>query len=79
MKSLRLKGGKRQQEGKLLGSLEIKSQGPEVEEFEGIYMMVGSEVSRKRNVQLTIVCSWEGGGFGWGGVEGWGVNADNCN
>ena len=20
-----------------------------------------------------------GGGFGWGGVEGWGENADNCN
>ena len=21
----------------------------------------------------------EGGGFGWGEVEGWGDNADNCN
>ena len=21
----------------------------------------------------------EGGGFGWGGVEGWGENAGNCN
>ena len=21
----------------------------------------------------------EGCGFGWGGVEGWGENADNCN
>ena len=21
----------------------------------------------------------EGGGFGWGGVEGWGENVDNCN
>ena len=21
----------------------------------------------------------EGDGFGWGGVEGWGENADNCN
>ena len=21
----------------------------------------------------------KGGGFGWGGVEGWGENADNCN
>ena len=21
----------------------------------------------------------EGGGFGWGGVEGWGENAYNCN
>ena len=21
---------------------------------------------------------WEGGGFGWDGVEGWGENADNC-
>ena len=21
----------------------------------------------------------EGGGFGWGGVEGWGENADHCN
>ena len=21
----------------------------------------------------------EGGGFGWGGVEGWGENADNSN
>ena len=21
----------------------------------------------------------EGGGFGWGGVEGWEENADNCN
>ena len=21
----------------------------------------------------------EGGGFGWGGVEGWGENADDCN
>ena len=21
----------------------------------------------------------EGGGTGWGGVEGWGENADNCN
>ena len=21
----------------------------------------------------------EGGGIGWGGVEGWGENADNCN
>ena len=20
-----------------------------------------------------------GGGFGWGGVEGWGENADKCN
>ena len=21
----------------------------------------------------------EGGGLGWGGVEGWGENAENCN
>ena len=21
----------------------------------------------------------EGGGVGWGGLEGWGENADNCN
>ena len=21
----------------------------------------------------------EGGGIGWGGVKGWGENADNCN
>ena len=21
----------------------------------------------------------EGGGFGWGRVEGWGENTDNCN
>ena len=21
----------------------------------------------------------EGSGFGWGGVEGWGENADNCD
>ena len=21
----------------------------------------------------------DGGGFGWGGVEGWGEKADNCN
>ena len=21
----------------------------------------------------------EGGGFGWGGVTGWGENAENCN
>ena len=21
----------------------------------------------------------EGGGFSWGGVEGWGENADNCD
>ena len=21
----------------------------------------------------------EGGGFGWGGVEGWGEKVDNCN
>ena len=21
----------------------------------------------------------EGGGFGWGGAEAWGENADNCN
>ena len=21
----------------------------------------------------------EGGGTGWGGMEGWGENADNCN
>ena len=21
----------------------------------------------------------EGDGFGWGGVKGWGENADNCN
>ena len=21
----------------------------------------------------------DGGGIGWGGVEGWGENADNCN
>ena len=21
----------------------------------------------------------ERGGFGWGGVEGWGENTDNCN
>ena len=21
----------------------------------------------------------EGGGFGWGGVEGWEENSDNCN
>ena len=21
----------------------------------------------------------EGGGFGWGGIEGWGENADKCN
>ena len=21
----------------------------------------------------------EGGGIGWGGVEGWGENADDCN
>ena len=47
--------------------------------------------SGERGLQelLTIKDTWtksrgrvevgEGGGFGWGGVEGWGENADNCN
>ena len=26
-----------------------------------------------------VVKAGEGGGFGWGGVGGWGENADNCN
>ena len=26
-----------------------------------------------------VVEAGEGGGFGGGGVEGWGENADNCN
>lgn len=55
MRRLRLKGGKRQQGGKRLGSLEIKLRGLEVEEFEGIDMMRGSEVSGEKSVQSIIV------------------------
>ena len=43
----------------------------------------------RRDIGPTIKATWtksrgrveagEGGGFGWGGVEGWGENADNCN
>ena len=48
--------------------------------------------SGERGLQelLTIKDAWtksrgrveeagEGGGFSWGGVEGWGEKADNCN
>ena len=30
----------------------------------------------KIKVRLEV---WKGGRFGWGGVEGWGENADSCN
>ena len=43
----------------------------------------------KRNLSHTIKDTWtkprgrvevgEGGGFSWGGVEGWGEKAYNCN
>ena len=34
---------------------------------------------RLGNKEKLTVTRGEGGGFGWGGVEGWGENADNCN
>ena len=33
----------------------------------------------KRTKSRGRVESGEGGWFSWGGVEGWGENADNCN
>ena len=37
-------------------------------------MLMGTWAKSKGRVEMG-----EGGGFGWGGVEGWGENADNCN
>ena len=39
----------------------------------GVSQLVGRHPSREK------VEVGEGGGFGWGGVEGWGEKAHNCN
>ena len=39
----------------------------------------GTTIKDTRTKSRGKVGTREGGGFGWGGVEGWGENADNCN
>ena len=40
---------------------------------------IGATIKDTRTKSRGKVEVGEGGGFGWGGVEGWGENADNCN
>ena len=39
---------------------------------------VKSNTIGARRTRISVEAG-EGGGFDWGGVEGWGENADNCN
>ena len=39
----------------------------------------GTIIKDTRTKSRGRVEAGEGGRFGWGGVEGWGENADNCN
>ena len=41
--------------------------------------MAGATIKDTRTKSRGRVEVREGGGIGWGGVEGWGENADNCN
>ena len=40
---------------------------------------IGATIKDTRTKSRGRVEVGEGGGTGWGGVEGWGENADNCN
>ena len=40
---------------------------------------IGSSIKDTRTKPRGRVEAEDRGGFGWGGVEGWGENADNCN
>ena len=40
---------------------------------------IGATIKDTRTKSRGRAEVWEGGGTGWGGVEGWGENADNCN
>ena len=40
---------------------------------------IGATIKDTRTKSRERVEVGEGGGTGWGGVEGWGENADNCN
>ena len=40
---------------------------------------IGATIKDTRTKSRGRVEVREGGGTGWGGVEGWGENADNCN
>ena len=39
----------------------------------------GATIKDTRTKSRGRVEAGEGGGTGWGGEEGWGENADNCN
>ena len=41
--------------------------------------LTGTTIKDTRTKPRGGVEAGEGGGFGWGGVEGWGENSDNCN
>ena len=41
--------------------------------------VLGSTIKDRMTKSRGRVEVGEGGGTGWGGVEGWGENADNCN
>ena len=47
--------------------------GQQGEEFTGTVVPIKDTWTKSRG-RVEV-----GGGFGWGGVEGWGENADNCN
>ena len=40
---------------------------------------IGATIKDTRTKSRGRVEVGEGGGTGWGGVEGWGYNANNCN
>ena len=40
---------------------------------------IGATIKDTRTKARGSIEVGEGGGIGWGGVEGWGENADNCN
>ena len=40
---------------------------------------IGTTIKDTRTKLRGRVEAGDRGGFGWGGVEGWGENADNCN
>ena len=43
------------------------------------YLSLGATIKDTETKSRGRVEVGEGGGTGWGGVEGWGENADNCN
>ena len=43
------------------------------------YGSTGATIKDTRTKSRGRVEAGEGGGIGWGGVEGWGENADKCN